>query len=141
MRYSRGAKLFRLTAVFSMLFALIGFSYNVWRMEVTEQNASRREAAFEMLREMAALEQIIFAAHYDNDTVNGNPRLGWVRLSMISDLAILMPIGTQDAAAELKRVWQHNWALISKNRPAAKAVLAALDHTRLQVRNTLTTLE
>lgn len=36
----RNFRLYQLTVIFSVLFALLGFTYNVWRMEVTEQNSN-----------------------------------------------------------------------------------------------------
>ena len=39
-------QLYQLTVIFSVLFALVGFSYNVWRMEVSEQNNNIRTACF-----------------------------------------------------------------------------------------------
>ena len=63
----RRMKVYQATALFSVLFALLGFSYNVWRMEVTEQNSNVRDAAFELLLQLAELEQVVYAAHYDND--------------------------------------------------------------------------
>ena len=46
-RIYRQVSLYRMTLIFSVVLALIGFSYNVWRMEVTEKNSTIRTASFE----------------------------------------------------------------------------------------------
>ncbi|MGI2260044.1 hypothetical protein [Shewanella sp. GXUN23E] len=138
---SQPGQVFRLTAVFSMIFALIGFSYNVWRMEVTEQNATVRDAAFEILKEVAELELIVYAAHYDADSDTGNPRRGWVKVGLIEDLALLMPKPAQRSAAALKQVWQQNWGIMGQDEQAAMAIVSALDRTRSEIRQALITLE
>lgn len=69
-------KLYYLTAIFSLIFSLLGFSYNAWRMEVSEDNSNIREAAFEVLKELGELEQIVYALHYDHDQTSGSPRKG-----------------------------------------------------------------
>ena len=68
---ANGSRFYQATAIFSVLFALAGFSYNVWRMEVSEANAAKREAAFEIMLQLAELEHEVYAAHYDQDTVVG----------------------------------------------------------------------
>ena len=70
---------YQATALFSIFFAVLGFTYNVWRMEMTEHNSNVREASCETLLQLAELEQLVFAAHYDQDPVAGNPRNGWVK--------------------------------------------------------------
>lgn len=137
----QGGQIFRLTAIFSMLFALIGFSYNVWRMEVTEQNATVRGAAFEILKEVAELELIVYAAHYDSDPVTGNPRRGWVKVGLIQDLALLMPSPAQQAADNIKQVWQLNWALMAEDEQAAMAIVATLDEARTEIRREVVALD
>ncbi|MCF1427661.1 MAG: hypothetical protein LPH21_09460 [Shewanella sp.] len=134
-------QIFRITALFSMIFALVGFSYNVWRLEVTEQNATVRSAAFEVLKEMADLELIVYAAHYDKDTVVGNPRKGWVKVGIIQDLALLMPADVQQAATNIKRVWQNNWTDMREDNNAAMEIVTSLDAARAQIRLVVVSLQ
>ena len=54
----RRLRWYQAATLFSVMFALLGFSYNVWRMEQTEHNSSVREASFEMLLQLAELERI-----------------------------------------------------------------------------------
>ena len=120
-------KVYQATALFSVLFALMGFSYNVWRMEVTEHNSNVRSAAFEMFLQLAELEQLVFAAHYDSDPVAGNPRVGWVKVGLISDLGRSCSAEVADAAIALKGVWSDHWATLPQERASADAIVAAID--------------
>ena len=101
----RRMKWYQATAIFSVLFALLGFTYNVWRLEVTERNSSRREASFESLLQLAELEQLVFAAHYDQDAVAGNPRVGWVKVGLLVDLSESIDEPAERAALDLKETW------------------------------------
>ena len=134
MSVDRRIQLAQLTAVGSVVFALIGFSYNAWRMEVTEDNNNVRTAGFEILLQLAELEQIVYAAHYDHDSERGNPRDGWVRVGLITDLSHLTAPSVAKEADSLRASWQENWPHIRNDRAAADAVIDAID----QVRNALT---
>lgn len=133
--------IFQLTAVFSMLFALVGFSYNVWRMEITEYNNNVRSASFELLLQLSELESIIYAAHYDQDIIQGNPRKGWVKVNLIADLSVVTEPEIQAAAEGLKANWQLNWDSVASDENSAMQVIAMIDNTRLEVRQLLITLE
>lgn len=55
-------KIYQLTSIITILFTLVGFTYNVHRLEQTEQNTNIRTSSFEILKELANLEQIVYAA-------------------------------------------------------------------------------
>ncbi|ABZ77468.1 conserved hypothetical protein [Shewanella halifaxensis HAW-EB4] len=132
---------FQLTAVFSMLFALVGFSYNVWRMEITEYNSNVRSASFELLLQLSELESIVYAAHYDKDLILGNPRKGWVKVNLIADLSMITEPELSIAAEELKQSWQSNWELLANDEASAQAVVSKIDDTRARVRQLLKRLD
>ncbi len=131
---------FQLTAVFSMLFALVGFSYNVWRMEITEYNNNVRSASFELLLQLSELESIIYAAHYDQDIIQGSPRKGWIKVNLIADLSVVTEPDIQTAAEALKADWQLNWESVASDENSAMQVVAKIDDTRLKVRQLLVSL-
>ncbi|MGS0674493.1 hypothetical protein [Shewanella sp. 0m-4] len=133
--------IFQLTAVFSMLFALVGFSYNVWRMEITEYNSNVRSASFELLLQLSELESIVYAAHYDKDITLGNPRKGWVKVNLIADLSMITEPELSVAAEELKFSWQANWQQLADDEASAQAVITQIDDTRARVRQLLKQLE
>lgn len=133
--------IFQLTAVFSMLFALIGFSYNVWRMEITEYNNNVRSASFELLLQLSELESIVYAAHYDKDPVQGNPRQGWVKVNLIADLSMITEPEIAVAAKGLQQSWQESWQKLENDEASAEAVISSIDDTRAHVRQLLKQLE
>ncbi|MCL1093365.1 hypothetical protein [Shewanella kaireitica] len=131
---------FQLTAVFSMLFALVGFSYNVWRMEITEYNNNVRSASFELLLQLSELESIIYAAHYDQDIIQGSPRKGWVKVNLIADLSVVTEPEIQAAADALKMEWQAHWEQVARDENSTMQVVGKIDDTRLKVRQLLVSL-
>ncbi|WP_281213600.1 hypothetical protein [Shewanella insulae] len=133
--------IFQLTAIFSMIFALVGFSYNVWRMEISEYNNTMRTASFELLLQLSELEAIVFAAHYDKDPVAGNPRKGWIKVNLINDLSMITEEKVIASAADLKTVWQHHWPQMTDQRESATRIVEQIDHTRASVRHLLASLE
>ena len=133
--------LYQVTVIFSVLFALLGFTYNVWRMEVTEENSNIRTASFEVLLTLSSLEQLVYSAHYDGDEQEGNPRKGWVKVGLIEDLSMLTTDSVQAQAAALKTVWTDNWATMMDDRHAADQIVSAIDSTRTELKRVLKSLE
>ncbi|MBN3563198.1 hypothetical protein [Aliamphritea spongicola] len=134
-------KIYQMTAIFSMLFALLGFSYNVWRMEVTEENSNIRTACFEILLELSNLEQQIYALHYDKDQVAGNPRKGWVKVGLIADLSTLTKDSVIEEAQELKAVWSNKWDKIEYDQSATNNMVTQIEAVRSEIKLVLSTLE
>ena len=133
--------LYQLTVIFSVIFALLGFTYNVWRMEVTEENSNIRTASFEVLLTLSSLEQLVYSAHYDGDEQEGNPRKGWVKVGLIEDLSMLTTDSVQAQAAALKTVWTDNWATMMDDRHSADQIVSAIDSTRTELKRVLKSLE
>ncbi|GHD32672.1 hypothetical protein [Parahalioglobus pacificus] len=137
----RRMKWYQATAIFSVLFALLGFTYNVWRLEVTERNSSRREASFESLLQLAELEQLVFAAHYDQDAVAGNPRVGWVKVGLLVDLSESIDEPVERAALDLKETWSRRWSSMASERESTEAIVRSIDDMRASVKGALATLD
>ena len=133
--------IFQITAVFSMVFALVGFSYNVWRMEITEYNNNMRSASFELLLQLSELEEIIYAAHYDQNVIEGNPRKGWVKVNLIADLSMITEPEVSQSANALQLEWQKNWQTLNKSEASTINLVTAIDVTRDEVRRLLSKLE
>lgn len=131
---------FQITAIFSMLFALIGFSYNVWRMEITEYNSNVRSASFELLLQLAELESIVYSAHYDQNLQQGNPRMGWVKVGLIADLSMITEPKVQASATQLKQTWQNQWQTMAQEEQSAQVIVAAIDDVRIEVRSLIQAL-
>lgn len=141
MEQSQKLKLFYITSIFSLIFAVLGFSYNAWRMELSEDNNNIRTAAFEVLLQLSELEQIIYAAHYDKNSQDGSPRKGWVKVGLIEDLSVLIGPQVQVNATELKRLWSENWQEVSESEPISQLLVSQIDKVRLSLKQALQDLE
>ena len=95
-----------LVALTSLVIALSALGYNTWRNERTERNRNVRVAGIELLKEIGSLQQIVFYAHFTEGDVRGDPRMGWVDVLTIQDLAVLMPPAVTREAAELRAAWE-----------------------------------
>lgn len=133
--------LFQITTILGVLFGVIAFSYNVWRMEITEANNNTRTACFEILKELAELEQLVYSAHYDGDDKEGSPRRGWVKVGLVVDLSILASNKIEKEAAALKDIWAANWDQYSRERTSVEAIVAAVDRVREEIKTVLGNLE
>ena len=140
-RIIKKLNLYQALVIASMVFALLGFSYNVWRMEVTEQNNTIRTASFQMLLALSELEQVVYLNHYDNDQVNGNPRLGWVKVGLVSDLSILTNATIEQRAFELKQVWSSQWQSLSESEQATQQTINAIDDLRQSIKQEVANLD
>jgi len=133
--------IYQLSVIFSVLFALAGFSYNIWRMEVTEENSNIRTACFELLLELAALEQLIYTAHYDGDLQEGSPRKGWVAVRLIADLSAITDSSIENTALILKESWSNNWHTMASNPDTVDKLVEDIDLVRQEIKQVLNSLE
>ena len=127
-------KVYYIMSVFSVLFALLGFSYNAWRMEISEENNNVRTAAFEVLSHLGELEHIILSAHYDNDLIEGNPRKGWVKVGLVVDLSALISPDVADKAVTIKTVWADSWHLMRTEETVVTELVTKIDDTRMAIK-------
>jgi len=132
---------YQIAVISSLLFALLGFSYNVWRMEVTEENANTRTACFELLLVLSQLEQLVYSAHYDKNSLEGSPRKGWVKVGLTVDLSVLTTSKVKDSALKLKDVWSSHWQTIENNEQSVQSVVYAIEGSRTQIKMLLQSLE
>ncbi len=126
----------------SILFAIVGFSYNVWRAEETEKNNNLREACFEITRELGNFEQIVYAARYDGDLVNaGSPRSGWVRIGLITELSLLTTEDITEKANNLKMLWSTHWESFHESQKKTDLLTNGIDDLRRSIRIELLSLK
>ena len=124
-----------------MVVAVIGFSYNAWRMELTEDNNNIRTASFEVLTVLSELEQIIYAAHYDKDMQEGNPRKAWVKVGLIVDLSGLISQQVEKEADHLKELWASNWQSVKDNEVTTQKLIDQIDKVRISIKMDLKNLQ
>ena len=133
--------LYQATVILSVLFAFIGFSYNVWRMEASEHNNNVRTACFEMLVELSTLEQLVYIAHYDGDLKEGSPRKGWVKIRLLNDLSVLTSTSVEQQADKLKTVWSKQWETMADNQTSVENIVNAIDDVRAEIKTVLRSLD
>ena len=133
--------LYQIAVIFSVLFTLIVFSYNVWRMEVSEKNNNIRTASFEILINLSSLEQLVYAAHYDNDIKEGNPRKGWVIVGLIDDLSVLTNDEVKSKTSKLDNVWSVNWEKMPTSQRSVVQIVEGIDSVRYEIKTLLNSLE
>ena len=134
-------KLYYTGTILGVIFAAIGFSYNAWRLELSEENNNIRIASFAVLNELAELEQLIYAGHYDKNAVDGSPRRGWIKVGLIVDLSSLINESVKEKALLLKSSWGSNWQKFTQSREATDALVVDIDAVRNELKSTLARLE
>ena len=132
---------YRLTAIISLLFAVVGFSYNAWRLEQSEVNNIVRDASFQILIELAEFEQVIYARHYDQDVVEGSPRKGWVKIGLINDLSALVGPQVTESASLLKTNWAEHWNQVPDENNVVESLIVSVDAVRESVKARLVSLD
>ncbi|WP_063363887.1 hypothetical protein [Pseudoalteromonas luteoviolacea] len=140
MKMRQRLQLYQISVIFSMLFALIGFSYNTWRLEVSEHNSNVRLACFEILKELAALEQLIYIAHYDKDMNTASPRKGWIRIGLITDFSYLANQDVQSSSKALHQTWSEHWESVPDDNQSVLLIVDDIDQVRVSIKKLLTSL-
>lgn len=140
MEFEKKLKAYYITAVLGVVFAIVGFGYNTWRLELSEDNNNVRTASFEVLTNLAGFEQVIYAAHYDKDTVLGSPRKGWVMVGLIVDLSSLISKPVENEALKLKDVWSEDWERVANEREVVDLLVEQVERVREEIKTTLANL-
>lgn len=133
-------KTYYITAILGVVFAVVGFSYNAWRLEATEANSNIRTASFEVLKELAELEQIIYSGYYDHDHNEGNPRKGWVKVGLIVDLSSLISNSVNLWAKQLHHSWSQHWNRFSSEQTSTDQLISDIEQIRSEIKLVLKTL-
>lgn len=133
----RNLTAYQWTAVLGVVLALVGFSYNAWRLESTEDNNNVRLASFAVLNELAEFEQIIYFAHYDKDPIQGNPRKGWIKVGLIHDLSYLINPNVTQRSQELKHIWMNHWEDLPSEKGSVTELVTHIDSVRESIKLTL----
>lgn len=129
-----------LVAITSLVVALSALGYNTWRNERTERNRNVRVAGIELLGEIGSLQQTIFYAHYAEGDARGDPRMGWVDVLTISDLATIMPAEVSREAAELRKTWEANADTLVEDEASFRRIDDAIDALRQETLGSLRAL-
>jgi len=130
-----------LLAIISLVVAITALGYNTYRNELTEENRNIRFAGFSMLQELSELQLLIDYAHYDKDTVKGNPITGWGHLLYVKDMSYLVSGDVVDETEALIKVWGHDWQTVRDDKASNQRVTAAINGLRELIRHTMASLD
>ncbi|MEA2093624.1 MAG: hypothetical protein U9P11_03560 [Pseudomonadota bacterium] len=130
-----------LLAIISLVVAMSALGYNTYRNELTEENRNVRFAGFTMLQELSQLQLLIDYAHYDKDTVKGNPISGWGHLLYLKDMSFLVTGEVVVETEALISVWDNEWQTVRDDGASNQRVTAAINALRDQVRHTMKSLD
>ena len=131
-----------IVALISLTIAITSLGYNTWRNEHSEGNRNKRFAAFEILKKLNQVQQLVFHRRYDPElVVNGNARTGWVYILTIKDMSKVLPGSMEADAEKLRLVWSDNWQNLEDNDVSAENLLAELDLMRDKTVQFLTELD
>jgi hypothetical protein len=120
-----------LVAITSLAVAIAALGYNTWRNEVTERNRNVRVAGIEILKEIGSLQQVVFYAHFAEGDARGDPRMGWVDVFTINDLAIVMPPEVTRDAAALRETWVRDAEGLTDDPGSFERIDGAIEQLRL----------
>lgn len=141
-RYSFSSQVHNnIVALISLVIAVGGFSYAMWRDEQSEKNRNIRTASFEVLMEVEQLRLIVDYAHYDKDKERGNPITGWPHVLLIRDLSHLVDADTAGAGDKLFTVWSDNWDSIDTSQASVDKITSAIEEVRGQDLKVLKTIK
>ncbi len=117
-------------SLLSLLVALMAISLASYRSEVSEENRTIRQAAFEAVKELGELQLIVDYAHYDKDEIRGNPITGWGRVALIQDLCLFISPACVAESKRLFESWQQHWTLLGDDIKGATAITEHISHTK-----------
>lgn len=120
-------------AIMSLIIAIVALTYSGWREEQTEKNRNIRVAAFEILKNLGELQFLVNTIFYEQGHVSENRISAWGRISMIGDLAPLVPSPVPQTAQELLKVWTANQEKIEQDETSVDKITEAIDKTRTTV--------
>jgi hypothetical protein len=115
--------------------------YNTYRNELTEDNRNIRFSGFTMLKELSELQLLIDYAHYDKDTIKGNPISGWGHLLYMKDMSHLVSSEVVVETEALIMVWESEWQTVRDDEASNQRVTAAINGLREMIRRTMESLD
>ena len=126
-----------LLAIISLVVAITALSYNTYRNELSEENRTIRFAGFELLKELNSLQLLIDYAHFDKDSVEGNPITGWGHVMYIKDMSRLISTEVVGQADQLGEIWDEEWQAVQYDASSNQRVTIGIVQLRKLVRATV----
>jgi hypothetical protein len=130
-----------LVAIISLLAALSGLFYDSWRDHRNEINENRRNAAFEVLKNLGELQTIVNYAHFKADSARGDPIEGWKYVLLVRDLSHLLPQNNMQQGDQLYTAWQQHWETLQTNSASEQQISSRIASARADVLHTIEELQ
>lgn len=98
-------------ALISIAIAISALAYNTWRNETTEEQRNVRHAAFRVLEDLGAVQEVVDSRYYylafgSEIAAEGELRIrGFGSVALIRDLMSLMPPPGPRAGGTLHQLW------------------------------------
>lgn len=112
----------QIVALLSVIVAFSAMLYNGHRNELTERNRNIRIAEFEILRNLAELQQMVDATYFQRGGQGGGRTFALSRILVIRDLALLSPEPVQKSAENLMVAWRNHGEKVDTSLEAAQVV-------------------
>jgi hypothetical protein len=130
-----------LVAIISLVAALSGLYYDSWSDNRNELNENRRNAAFEVLKNLGELQTVVNYAHYKTDNERGDPIEGWKYVLLVRDLSRLLPQTNMQQGDKLYMTWQQHWETLQTNSRSEQLISTHIANARADVLHTIDTLQ
>jgi hypothetical protein len=130
-------------ALLGLLIAIVGLTLNVKAIEIRELNSNYRTAAFQTLKDLTQLEDIVWELEYDGESPGKSPRTGWATVRLLTSLSILLPDEARPTALQLENVWSEKWEHLSPEEAGdadASDIIHAIEDHRAAVLNIVQSL-
>ncbi|MBW8192567.1 hypothetical protein K0504_16120 [Neiella marina] len=116
--------------VMSVLIAVTALATSQYRSDVTEHNRTLRFAAFEMLKELGALQQLVHQSHFSETPPPDYNLQGWNHVLLIRDFSVLLPAPVPAQTERLVDQWQQHWPTLTEQRASNDALTQQITTTR-----------
>lgn len=125
----------------SVLVAFFAILVNGHRNELTERNRNIRVAEFEILRNLAELQQMVDVTYFDRGGSKGGQSFALSRILVIRDLAALSPEPVQQSAEKLMTAWRAHGQKLDTSLDAVQKLSDEIVDVRKEVVASLKSLK
>lgn len=125
----------------SVLIAVTALAASQYRSDITEHNRTLRFAAFEMLKELGALQQLVHQSHFSEQPPADYNLRGWNHVLLIKDFSVLLPAQVTEQTEQLVVDWQQHWPTLVEQRASNDALTQQITATRAAVTGMVQSLD
>ncbi|MCM2678446.1 hypothetical protein [Echinimonas agarilytica] len=119
--------------VVSVMIATAALITSIWQSNITETNRTTRDACFEVLRELGALQQLVDQSHFSEMPPEDLNIKGWNHVLLIQDFSLLLPTPILEHTQDLTQQWQQHWPTLITSRQSNEVLSAHIKQTRMAV--------